>query len=162
VYKCQPANFAGACGAVSSAAEPLEQVVAGAWIEAFDGPESLAAVATMNGERTAVEHELHELRDRLTAATRAHFVESVLPRAGYMDAKAELDARIADAERELRRDDQAAQVAELVGRSEAVWDAATLSERRGLLRLIVAEVRVAPSGKTGRFDPARVAIDWRA
>jgi hypothetical protein len=86
----------------------------------------------------------------------------VLDRAGFMDVKRELEGRIADVERELRRDDQAAHVAGLIGRSAAVWDAASLSERRALLRLVVDEVRVAPRGKTGRFDPARVAIDWRA
>jgi hypothetical protein len=79
-----------------------------------------------------------------------------------MDAKRELEGRIADIERGQRRDDDAAQTAGLIGRSAAVWDAASLSERRALLRLVVAEVRIERRGKTGRFDPSRVAITWRA
>jgi site-specific DNA recombinase len=162
VYKCQPANHPGACGLVSIAADSAEQVVAGAWIEAFNGPDSIAAVASRNGHHEAGEVELSELRERLASATRAHFVEGVLPRDGYMDAKRELEGRIADIERGQRRDDDAAQTAGLIGRSAAVWDAASLSERRALLRLVVAEVRIERRGKTGRFDPSRVAITWRA
>jgi hypothetical protein len=162
VYVCQPANFGGrdsGCGKLSVAADPVEQVVTGAWIAAFDGPEARAAVA--NGHGADVDAQLGELRDRLKAAVAAHFVEGAITRPQFMDAKRDLEARISGLERQLRRDTESDRRAALVGRSEAVWDAATLGERRALLALVVDQVRIDRRGRTGRFDPERVGITWR-
>jgi site-specific DNA recombinase len=162
VYICQKQNMPDACGLVSASALPLEEVVSGAWVEAFDGPELLPVIALEAGDHRNLCDEIGVLRERLGAASQAHFVEGVLSRPEYSAIRRELEARIADMERQLRRDAESEQIAQLVGVAEGTWQAASTEQRRALLRLIVDQVTVASrSSGVGRFDPSRVSVTLR-
>lgn len=163
VYICQPSSHPGACGRMSCSAERAEEAIAEIWIAAFDSPDAVDSVSERVRAAAEAQDRLRDLRDRLAALTTAHFVEGVIDRPQYMDAKRELEARIADIEGEERRRERTKRIAALQGNSQAVWERASLSERRALLALVVARIAILPRGKqVARFDPTRMAIEWRA
>jgi hypothetical protein len=51
----------------------------------------------------------------------------------------------------------------LVGAGAQVWDGAPAERRRGILRVLVDEIKITPSAdRGGRFDPSRISVAWRA
>ena len=83
----------------NASALPLEEVVRGAWVEAFDGPELPPVIAPEAVDHRDLSDEVDVLRERLSAATQSHFVDGVFRKPEYATVRRELEGRITDGER---------------------------------------------------------------
>jgi site-specific DNA recombinase len=114
-------------------------------------------------EAADARHEADELRGRLDDAL-AEFTAGSLSAGMLAKIEADLEPRIADAERRARAASPSPAVASLAGEGvDARWDALTVEQRREVVRLLM-HMTVLPStrpqGSKG-FDPDAVRIEWR-
>lgn len=163
-YVCETAG----CGKVRIAAEPLDKYVAE------------RAIARL--ERAGMMKRLADLRDRLVEESEeaAKFLEELrghkdelawafgakdLSLGEFKKAKEALEERRSQAMAAMRKAKYLDELPELTVEALVEWwnNTAGQEQRRALLQLIVAEVRVGPATVRGsrRFDEARFDILWR-
>ena len=163
-YVCQIGPGERGCGRMTVIAEPVEEIVAQAVVARLGDLEARRAAIPEGDDRA----DLADL-DQI-AARRAELAEmwgaGELSRADWTTAGAVLDRRQAEAEARIRAQVRTAGPLDLiadVGMSGAAWDDLTDGRRRALLAAVIDRVVIATSPKNGgRFDPARVSIEWRA
>jgi site-specific DNA recombinase len=163
-YACASGPMFGGCGKLVILAEPLEELVAAAMLEALDTPDFGAAMRTADesGAAGALD-ELRTDREALEQLARDHYADRIIGRAEYLAARDAVELRIADHERAVAAAAGSAAVAALAGDARDRWDTIDFDARRGALVAIIDRVVVGP-GRRGynRFDASRVAITWRA
>ena len=147
------------------AAQPVEDLVTEAVIQALDGPALAAAVAQdedqgdeVATELAEVEAKLDEFADMLSAGE--------LDRRGYVRAKAPWEERRDALRRRQARDVRTAALVPYAGKTGALrdaWPMLTLDQRRAVVSAVVDEVRIAPATRRGRiFDTSRLSMTWKA
>jgi hypothetical protein len=152
-------------------AEPLEDLVRDSVLTALDGPaldEARRARAASGGtdtDETALADELAAVHGRIDELAEA-FADGGMPLDAYRAATRKLDARRDHLRAQLAALTPVGAVVDLPSGAEALrawWAAASLSERRELVGLVVVHVELKPAVRgRNRFDPERVRIIWRA
>ncbi len=154
----------GGCGRISVQAEGLENYVKDYVLEALAGDYSTPAVEPIDHDLV---RQLASYRERLTQLTQDYSVEGLFDKATYMRLRAKIADKIAACEAEMgtapTSPDRWAYLSSAA--LEGSWDGLPISERREIVRGVVASVRVAqgkPSG--GRFLTDRITIQpvWAA
>jgi DNA invertase Pin-like site-specific DNA recombinase len=114
-------------------------------------------------ELAEARHEADELRQRLNGAV-AEFTAGRLSAGLLSKAEANLEPRIADAERRARPTPISPLVTEVAGKDvDARWDRLTIEQQREVIRTLLDVVVLPdprPRGSRG-FDPASVRITFR-
>jgi hypothetical protein len=163
-YVCETAG----CGKVRIAAEPLDKYVAERAIARLERAGMIKRLADLRDRFVAEAAEaatsLEKLREHKDELARAYGARD-LSLGEFKKAKAALDERRSQAMAAMRRGKYLDELPELTVESLVEWwnKTASQEQRRALLQLIVAEVRVGPATVRGsrRFDEARFDILWR-
>lgn len=157
VYRCQ------GCGRVVINATLAEKAVAERCRLVLEGAELPTAPES---DRAELLRERQDVSNKLAEAEDARFVSGDLSPEGYVRVRGRLEARARELDRRLAENVAAAQRDSLVSDGLAAWDeawaTATTEQRRGRLRLLVSQIVIHPQGNTGRFDPTRIEVRWRA
>jgi DNA invertase Pin-like site-specific DNA recombinase len=159
-YLCHRSR--GGCNGIGIGAVDLERHVAAVLLDELDKPAMRDALAED-------EHDVERARlvDALAAVDvqrgdlAGMWARRELTQAEWSAARAALDAEQARLSAELA--DLPPPAVDIdPAMIRAGWDAMTLDERRQVVDLFVAAVVVSPAlPGTRKFDPGRVAIDWR-
>jgi site-specific DNA recombinase len=173
-YLCQPRVARGGCGRIAVDQRQLDRHVGALVVRILADPRHAEAI---EAAAKATEDKRRPLRAELSECE--HLAEELSGRLGrreitlqrYDVAMAPLDKRIAELRTLLAELDSAAAavadpvVVEAASREEwtARWNAATVTERRNLIRQALANRRIviAPAIRSGRpkFDPKRIIIE---
>jgi DNA invertase Pin-like site-specific DNA recombinase len=142
-------------------AEPIEKLVVAAVLDALDGPELAAAVASAEGIDTVALIEQIATDEAAMAQAAADHYTGTIGRSEYLAARDALERRI---EANRRKLDAAAGPASAVAGVAAVrWPQLDLDRRRAIVGAVIDEVTVAAAVRgRNRFDEGRVTIRWRA
>jgi hypothetical protein len=156
-YVCANDPDRGGCGRIAILAEPTEAEVVARVLARLDSPamrDALAAEAVSSsptdplGERAEAEARMAELAGDYAAggitrgewqAARAVLVERLAALPAAAASTLRLPANVADA-----------------------WPTLDLEQRRKILAAVVDRITVTPAVGPRRFDPNRIAIEWRA
>jgi DNA invertase Pin-like site-specific DNA recombinase len=168
-YACPKPPIAEGCGRTFQIAEPIEELVRDSLLAALDGPALEEArrvrANAADADELDLADELAGVHGRINALAAA-FAEGSMPLDAYRAATRKLDARRDALRRSLAARTPVGAVLDLpddAGGLQAWWGAASLTERRELLGLVIERVDLAPAVRgRNRFDPDRVSIVWRA
>jgi hypothetical protein len=158
VYVCRAGK-----GHLTRSKEYLEDYVTAVILERLATIE-LDDITAEAPEAAEARAEAVELRARLDSAV-AEFTAGELSAGTLAKVEADLEPRIAEAERRARAAGPSLAVAALAGEGvDGRWDALTVEQRREIVRTLM-HVTVLPSSRPGGskgFDPDAVRLEWRA
>jgi site-specific DNA recombinase len=159
-YVCRKyAGFDG-CGGLAMIAEPLEELITEAVLIRLDSPELAERLA--GGHDDDQTDKLATLRDRLDELADS-FASGEITRREWLRAREGIEARIADAQRTLRRSSTAAALDLGNEPVRDAWAGLALERQRAALAAVVERVTIGPAVRgRNRFDPERVDMTWRA
>jgi site-specific DNA recombinase len=177
-YKCQTTRIGRLCPAPGGAyQQALDRAVVRRWMDRLTGAsledpllavvaERWAAVQApeIMAKRRAISGAIRDGEAALATLADDHYVRGLVDREGFLKVAEALTHRI-DGLKE-RLDSTPSPTADVSGLLDAVtlqetWAAASTGERRDLLRLALAEVRVSQGVRGRRFDPAaRLEFTW--
>jgi hypothetical protein len=160
----------GGCGGVACPAEPVEQIVSDAVVQALSDRKFLARLrgADEGDEGEQYRAEIAEMEAALEQASKDYYAEKMLTRAEFVAARdalvPRLDAAKAAQAASTRR--QPSALLDGLDDLKAKWDGLGLDRRRALIELCIESVSIAPSAKArnvaGYFDADRVQSPvWR-
>jgi site-specific DNA recombinase len=158
VYVCP--GWLDGCGRLSIQADPLEELVVEAVLQAVDGPR-LAEVAAE--AETGVDDEAVSARARM-AELAEMWAAGEITRDEWSVARKRLEAVVEASERRTARSTRRSVLAPYAasGGLREAWPALTsLDLRRSIISAAVERVTVNPTDKRGpHFDPERVDVVW--
>ncbi|MGI5401893.1 recombinase family protein [Streptomyces sp. CA-135486] len=163
-YVCE----AEGCGKVRISAEPLDDYVGERVLAHLQDKARLKWLVAIRDQFTAEAKKAAVFLEQLTAhkaeLARAYGTKD-LTLAEFKAAKAALDGKRKEAMSAERRGKALEELPKLTPEGLEEWWTATAGrgQKRTLVQLVVAEVRVGPATVRGsrRFDEARFDIDWR-
>ncbi|MFH1329640.1 MAG: recombinase family protein [Actinomycetota bacterium] len=157
------------CGRVSIIAEPVEELVGQAVIEALDGPMLAQAIAADQrvGDRDAeLAKQIATKEEAVAHAADDHYLEGIIDRATFIKVSRALDAEIDALRSRLTRTSRSRILTTLPHTRKALqaaWDEAEIGWRRGLVMAVIDRIEVSPATRgRNRFDPQRLTITWHA
>jgi len=167
-YCCSSGPDKGGCGGVRTIAEPLEDVVVEAIMQAVDSA-ALARLVAERGKAGDDETDTAELENanaRLMELSRMYARERI-SQAEWLEARRVLEQRRDAAQKRVgARTDTAALTwfAGKKGALRAAWPTLSLDRKRAVIDALVDRVVCNPAANPhgGKFDPARIDIVWRA
>jgi site-specific DNA recombinase len=160
IYFCQTTT--GGCGRLGVNAEPLEEHVVDQLFDALNRDEFWSTLAEDDHEarRAELTRELEGIEQQHVELAQ-RWAKGELPAAAWDAARAGLDTRKAELTSELASVPAPLTVMD-PALIQAGWGAMILDERRSILDIFVANIRVMPAKPGAKvFDPARVHIEWR-
>lgn len=145
---------------VSRSKEPTDLLVTEAVISGLEDPGLLETVQVLAGVPKQQLSEAQILQARLDKLADECADEKITV-GSFRRMEARLLRQIDEAKARARRAALAPIVIDTVGpNARARWESYTLEKKRDLIRALV-RVRLMPTGgRTGKFDPDSVAIDW--
>ena len=160
------------CGRIRVQAQPLEDLVGSALVEALDGPrlaQALRADRETDSEEAGLLGSIARWQAQLEQATADYYGQDpdrAISLGEFQAARRALQGQIDQAKGRLGRNSRRRLLIDLPsGRQalQAAWEQGDVGWRRALVAAIVdrIEVRPATPGRN-RFDPDRVGIIWRA
>jgi DNA invertase Pin-like site-specific DNA recombinase len=164
-YVCATGPALAGCGKIRVLAEPLEDLVVAQVLTVLDGPGLAEARRRQAGDRAdvdAVAVELADVERRLDDLADL-FADGGVSRREWLRARRGL---------ETRRDVLAARLAASgpsplsvldAGALDDAWQRLTFDQRHAIVAAVVEAVDVGPAIRgRNRFDPERVAVEWKA
>ncbi|MGO2746516.1 recombinase family protein [Microbacterium sp.] len=166
-YVCSSGPDHRGCGKLTVVAEPVEEWLAAAALYRLDTPELTDRVAG----RTDADERLSTLTAQLQAAQAKReelasmWAADEISRTEWSAARAPIEARIEQAEKELSRLRSTDSLATLVGRGkelEAEWEALTLARQVAIIQAVLDYATILPGTPgTRTVDPSRIVPEWR-
>lgn len=165
-YVCGRRPGSKACGKIAVLAEPLEELIVETTLHRLEGPALTRALAAQNGDREDVhQREVDEANAHLEELARA-YGEQRVSATEWMAAKGPIDERLRRGKAGLARSNGTSAVAEFIGQGSALrsaWSGLPFSRRRAILSAVLGQATINPARRGfNRFDPERVALQWRA
>lgn len=163
-YACLPAS--GGCGRCQIVALPVEELVVGAVLDAFDSPEFLDRLAGQSRDESLDEVTAHlaELEARMTELAEV-WASGEISRAEWLVARQAVEAQIEADRRQLSVSAKTARLNQYSGRGQLreAWPAMSIEQQRAALRMAIDRVLISPPAVRGRniFDVDRVQIIWK-
>lgn len=159
-YACLSSH--GGCNGVTIKADPVEELVAEAMIEAVDTPLLAKAHRQTAAEDGGAEDELQEVDARLRTLAEM-FAAGEIGRAEWTAARSVLDERRIAAEARLTLDPNPLAGYRSAGALRKAWPSLTVDQQRAILAAVFDAVTIAPAGRAGgRVDLGRVDLRWKA
>ena len=166
-YVCLAGPDHGGCGRLTVVAAPVEDLITRAVLLRLDSPELADA---LSGRAAADEHtaalalalaEDRQRQEELGGLWAAKKIDT----AGWLRARADLEARIREAEARLARLTRSDALSGLVGNGEqlrAQWSELNLTRQAAIVRAVLDHAVVGPGVLGARtLDPDRVQPLWR-
>jgi site-specific DNA recombinase len=165
-YVCPAPSTGRGCGGTSIAGPLFENVVVSAAFEALASPELAEAMraASSNGRDADLLKVIEEGRRTLEALDDDHY-DGRLDRARWQRQTARVTGRVENAQRQLTKGTRAAVLADLPGSRKhlsRLWEERDVTWRSELLGAVIEKIVVNPPKRSGRFDPDRIGITWKA
>lgn len=156
-YVCSSGPNTYGCGRIRVLAEPLEDQVSRAAIEAAaDLPELTTS------ETEPLRNDLDRLLADLDQLASDHYVGKLIGRSEFFKARSELTLQIDHLNRRLIREENAAVTGRFTVEAEE-WDDLTFDRKRALLAGLVEKVTIHPAVKgRNHYDPERVSVTFLA
>ncbi len=166
-YVCAAGPGFTGCGKIRSLAEPLEELITAAVIEALDGrPLARAIEKERRGvaKASAATQSLADDEAQLAQLAR-DFAERRISRMEWLAARDAIEHRLDDVRARLATEQRIGAVGKYAGNATALrhgWPTLSLDQRRAILSavLVCCTVNSAVRGRS-RFDPSRVGFTWR-
>lgn len=165
IYRCQSGPGHGGCGGLQISALPVEEWIAEAVLIRLDSP---AMHAALSGE--AIDDERHPKleQDRVTAQSRMDelmlmFAEGEISRAELRVARAPLQHRIEQAERQLKQIAGKHRLDGLAGEGTALsgdWANLNLARQAAIVSAVLDYATIMPSPPRHVVDPNRIVPTW--
>jgi hypothetical protein len=154
------------CGRISIAGPPFEELVISAVFEAMESPQLARAIqaASSNGRDAELVKVITQGRRALEGLDDDYF-DGRMDRARWERQTSRITERIERAQRQLGQTSRSRVLSDLPhvrDQLERVWNEREVAWRSELLGAVVERVIVNPPKKSGRFDPERFRIVWRA
>lgn len=167
-YRCPSDPPGAACGRMSSLAVPLEAHVLDRIVDVLDGgglDRILAARATDTPDRDRLARRLSDDEAALRQLTSDHYVDRVIGRGEFLDARQQLEDRMQAARGELAAMSSAGFLAAVDPSEDALrgrWEDGPVQWRQSLVEALASRIDLGPAVR-GRnfFDPTRVKVHWR-
>jgi hypothetical protein len=157
------------CGRVSVVAEPVEELVGQAVIEALDGPMLTQAIEADQrvGDRDAeLSQQIAAKEAAFERAADDHYIEGIIDRPTFIKVSRALDTEIESLKSRLTRTSRSRILTSLPTNRQALqvaWDHAEIGWRRGMVMAVIDSIKVNPAARgRNRFDPDRIHITWHA
>lgn len=160
------------CGRIRVLAQPLEDMVGVAVIEALDGPrlgQALRADRETDSQEAGLLDQIARWQAQLEQASADYYTaepDSRLSLGEFQAARRALQGRIDQAKGRLGRNSRRRMLVSLpAGRQglEQAWEQGDLGWRRALVAAIIDRIQINPATRgLNRFDPNRIDINWRA
>jgi DNA invertase Pin-like site-specific DNA recombinase len=162
-YRCRLKDEGGCNGTVINA-EPLEEFVVAAVMQALDTPKLAQAgkakreLSTPDDEAVIIEAEaqLEELAQAWGAKE--------ITRSEWMAARKAIEARLVAAQRRVAAVSSSAALAAYGDRGvlRAAWPELTMERKRAVIAAVIDRVTIGPARPGyNKFDPNRLAITWK-
>jgi site-specific DNA recombinase len=147
------------CGKIRVLAEPVEDLIAEAVLQAVDGG-ALASAMAQQDDHEATEGLL-ALEAKLAELGRA-WADDEITRGAWDAARGRLEGRRASLQRRVDAQRRAHDLDGLPDPLRAAWPSLPIFKRRAIIQALIEAVDVGPAVK-GRnyFDPARVSVRWK-
>ena len=166
-YVCLGGPDHQGCGRLTVVAAPLEQLISDAVLFRLDTPELAAALSGQEARDTksaALAEALAQDRAQLDELALLYGDRKVSSRE-WLTAKAPIEARAKDLERQLARITGNGALVGIVGNGESLrgrWGDLNLSRQAAIVKALVDHATIG-AGKQGArsLDPARVDLVWR-
>lgn len=167
-YACMSGpDHGNGCGRLTVVADPLERLVADAVLYRLDTPALADTLAGRNStdERTGeLSRAVDQAQEQLEELAHA-YAERAITMREWMTAKAPIQKRQENAQRQLASLTRSDALAGLVGNGQqlgASWNSLNLSRQHAITAALVDHVDIAPGTPGVRtLDRARVNIVWR-
>jgi DNA invertase Pin-like site-specific DNA recombinase len=165
-YICPMPSSGRGCGRMSIVGPAFENLVVAAVFEALASPQLARAMkaASSNGRDADLLKVIDEGRRTLEALDDDHY-DGRLDRVRWHRQTARVTERVENAQRQLTKGTRAAVLGDLPGSRKLLsrlWEERDVAWRSELLGAVIEKVVVNPPRQTGRFDPERIGIVWRA
>ena len=166
-YACnnQPGNQS--CGRMSTLAEPLESFIIAAVLFRLDTPdlERHMVAAAQDTDADALQHQIDDDKAQLESLA-ALYGKREIGVAEWLAARKPIEARMADASRQMGRLTHSSALDGYVGRARALrdqWSHFSVPRQHAIISALVDHVTVHPAVKgRPRFDPDRIEVCWQA
>jgi hypothetical protein len=166
-YVCASGLGFDGCGKIRSLAEPLEELVVAAVIDALDGPALAKAIQRERRKSEKADDSVRVLsaeEGRLADLAR-DFAERRISRLEWLAARDVIDHQLDVLRNEVNAEQQVASVQEHAGRGASLrrlWAKLTLDQQRAIVAAVLVNCVVNPAIR-GRntFDGSRVQFSWR-
>jgi DNA invertase Pin-like site-specific DNA recombinase len=166
LYRCLKQPGTTGCGRMVVVAEPVEDVVLGAIL---DASESGRLVGMLEGRRNADTAKTHDdlsgLRVRRQQLVSDYHVDGLISRGEFLAAAGAIDDKIGTLEGALARHAgvSAASLLKPGESIESAWRERGFGWSREIARSLIDRVVIAPAPNRGsnRLDPSRVEVVWR-
>jgi site-specific DNA recombinase len=166
-YVCSASPDHGGCGRLTVVAPPVEALVAAGVLHRLDTPALADALAGREAQDTQLQlvtvamagdqAQLAELADA--------YGNKLVTMREWLDARKPIEARIANAGRQLTRSTHGNALAGLPGNGAALtatWDTLNLTRQAAIISAVLDHALIAPGVSGARsLDPARVHPVWR-
>jgi hypothetical protein len=157
------------CGRICVVAEPLEDLIGQAVIEALNGPALLEAIRADQQDddhNTQLAQQIAATQDALEQATIDYYTKGDISRAQFMTATRALEAQIDALHSKMTRTSRTRILTQLPNNRDglqAAWDQADVGWRRALVLAVIDRIQVNPAKRGhNRFNPERIHITWHA
>jgi site-specific DNA recombinase len=159
-------NFSG-CGKTTILAETLEGFVVEAVLHRLDSPEVAAGLrdspADPDGERWRT--QIDQADEQLQELARAYADQTITMRE-WLAARRPIEERATVAKKRLSTVNRTTALAPYLGNAaelRGLWPQLTLSRQRAVVAALLDHVMIGPARRGyNRFDPTRLAFNWRA
>lgn len=149
----------GGCGRCGIAGAPLEAQIVADMFAVIE-----AKVTTTPAPAEPTDHDLAALDARLSDLGEM-FAAGEIDRAGFVQAREAIERRIADAQQAVAADARTSAVSKLASRPGGIreaWPDLSLDVRRSVVAEVIDRIVIASTTKANnRFDPGRIAVDWK-
>lgn len=147
------------CGKIRTLADPIEELISEAVLQAVDSG-SLAAAMTRQDDHQATEGLL-AMQAKLDELAR-DWADDRITRGEWDAARGALEGKRASLQRRVDSQRRAHDLDGLPDPLRAAWPSLLLFKRRAVIQALIEAVDVAPAVK-GRnfFDPERVSVRWK-
>ncbi len=147
------------CGKIRVLAEPVEQLVAEAVLQAVDGG-ALIAVMNQHDDRAVVD-ELLGVNAKLASLAR-EWAEDQITRGEWTAARGALEGRRVALQRRVDAQRRTLSLDGIPDPLRPAWDGLQVPQRRAIIEAVVDRVIVKPAVRGWNFfDAGRIEITWR-
>ena len=155
------------CGRLARLAQPVEDVVRDAVIEALEGIDIAEYMKADDGDGAALVETISEYETRLEELSRDYYVDAVIERGEYFMARSGLQERLKQARSRLAQVTGRKAIAGAIYAGAELadqWDTRPLDWQRSVIDALIDHIVIHPAVKKGSntFDPALIEPVWRA
>jgi site-specific DNA recombinase len=165
-YVCARRPGSSACGKMAILSEELEALVTEMVFQRLEGPALSRALAARDGSREEIDLRAIDEANGQLEELAALYAEQRISVSEWMAARGPIEERLDRAKSDLARTSGTSALAQFVSGGtdlRETWAGLSLSRKRAVLFAVLDSITITAAVRgLNRFDPSRVAPQWRA